>query len=141
MSRQLLFDENLSPRLPALLSDQFPGSRHVRDVGLRGATDQDIWNFAASADFTIVTKDDDFRGLSLLRGAPPKRKFLLLYTASSSSPARPCSPSARVEGGPMFCLQGGDQSGVIGMPPAELESSGPCRGLLVHTESKQARGF
>ena len=72
MSRQLLFDENLSPRLPALLSDQFPGSRHVRDVGLRGATDQDIWNFAAAADFTIVTKDDDFRGLSLLRGAPPK---------------------------------------------------------------------
>ena len=53
----MLFDENLSPRLPALLSDQFPGSRHVRNVGLRGATDQDIWNFAAAADFTIVTKD------------------------------------------------------------------------------------
>ena len=78
MSRQLLFDENLSPRLPALLSDQFPGSRHVRDVGLRGATDQDIWNFAAAADFTIVTKDDDFRGLSLLRGAPPKVIWLVI---------------------------------------------------------------
>ena len=78
MSSQLLFDENLSPRLPALLGDQFPGSRHVRDVGLRGATDQDIWNFAAAAAFTIVTKDDDFRGLSLLRGAPPKVIWLVI---------------------------------------------------------------
>ena len=41
----------------------------------------------------------------------------------------------------MICLQGGDQSGVIGLPPPELESSGPCRGLLVHTKSEQARGF
>lgn len=78
MSRRLLFDENLSPRLPALLVDQFPGSRHVRDVGLRGATDQGIWDFAAAADFTIVTKDDDFRGLSLLRGAPPKVIWLVI---------------------------------------------------------------
>jgi predicted nuclease of predicted toxin-antitoxin system len=74
----LLFDENLSPRLPALLVDEFPGSRHVRDVGLRGTTDQDIWNFAGAADFTIVTKDDDFRGLSLLRGAPPKVIWLVI---------------------------------------------------------------
>jgi predicted nuclease of predicted toxin-antitoxin system len=36
-----------------------------------GATDQDIWDFAAGAHLTIVTKDDDFRGLSLLHGAPP----------------------------------------------------------------------
>ncbi len=41
----------------------------------------------------------------------------------------------------MICLQCGDQSGVIGLPPPELESSGPCRGLLVHTKSEQARGF
>ena len=30
--------------MAALLGDQFPGSRHVRDVGFRGATDQDLWN-------------------------------------------------------------------------------------------------
>jgi hypothetical protein len=41
----------------------------------------------------------------------------------------------------MICLQSGDRSGVIGLPPPELEISGPCRGLLVHTESAQARGF
>jgi predicted nuclease of predicted toxin-antitoxin system len=59
----LLFDVNLSPRLPAHLVEQFTGSRHVRDVGLRGTTDQDIWKFAGAADFTIVTKDDDFEDL------------------------------------------------------------------------------
>jgi hypothetical protein len=41
----------------------------------------------------------------------------------------------------VICLQGGDQSDVIGLPPPELESSGPCRGLLVNAESEQARGF
>ena len=47
-------------------------------LDLGGATDQDIWDFAAAADFTIVTKDDDFRGLSLLRGAPPKVIWLVI---------------------------------------------------------------
>jgi len=55
MSRRLLFDENLSPRLPALLVDEFPGSRHVRDVGLRGTTDQDIWKFAGATEATSST--------------------------------------------------------------------------------------
>jgi hypothetical protein len=40
----------------------------------------------------------------------------------------------------MICLQGGNHYDVIGLPPSELESSGPCRSLLVHTESKQERG-
>ena len=40
---KLLFDENVSPRLVAGLSDVFPGSVHVRDVGLDRATDAAIW--------------------------------------------------------------------------------------------------
>jgi predicted nuclease of predicted toxin-antitoxin system len=36
---KLLFDENLSPRLPRLLAEQFPDSVHVRDCGLKGAPD------------------------------------------------------------------------------------------------------
>ena len=40
---KLLFDENVSPRLVAGLSDVFPGSVHVRDVGLARATDAAIW--------------------------------------------------------------------------------------------------
>jgi predicted nuclease of predicted toxin-antitoxin system len=36
---KLLFDQNLSPRLPRLLDDIYPDSVHVRDVGLRDADD------------------------------------------------------------------------------------------------------
>jgi predicted nuclease of predicted toxin-antitoxin system len=39
---KLLFDENLSPKLPRLLEAHFPGSAHVRDCGLRGFPDEDI---------------------------------------------------------------------------------------------------
>jgi len=38
---KLLLDENLSPRLVHLLSDRYPGSRHVHDCGL-GAADDSI---------------------------------------------------------------------------------------------------
>jgi predicted nuclease of predicted toxin-antitoxin system len=68
MAGRLLFDENLSPRLVSVTADAFPGSIHIRDAGLMGETDQEIWAFAQQRGYTIVTKDDDYRGLSLLRG-------------------------------------------------------------------------
>lgn len=37
-----LFDANLSPALVKALDLQFPNSAHVRDVGLRTATDDEI---------------------------------------------------------------------------------------------------
>lgn len=69
---KLLFDQNLSPKLVGRFSERFPDSRHVRDVGLSEAEDPDIWEFAASNLFAIVSKDNDFVQLALLRGAPPK---------------------------------------------------------------------
>ena len=69
---RLLFDENLSPDLPRLLADIFPASVHVRDLNLVGADDLALWQFAAANGFALVTKDDDFVELSILRGAPPK---------------------------------------------------------------------
>jgi predicted nuclease of predicted toxin-antitoxin system len=44
---RLLLDENLSPRLVRVLTDLFPGSTHVRDVGLSRATDDAVWTYAA----------------------------------------------------------------------------------------------
>jgi predicted nuclease of predicted toxin-antitoxin system len=67
---KLLFDENLSYRLVSALRDVYPESRHVRDVGLRGADDERIWIHAASEQFVIVSKDTDFRDRSFVRGAP-----------------------------------------------------------------------
>ena len=67
-----LFDANLSPALVKTLGPQFPNSAHVRDVGLRGATDDDIWNYAKAHEFTIVSKDTDFRERSFVEGGLPK---------------------------------------------------------------------
>ena len=39
---------------------------------MQAADDESIWQHAASAGYTIVTKDDDYRQNSFLRGAPPK---------------------------------------------------------------------
>ena len=80
---KLLFDENLSPRLPELLSAEFPESRHVRDEGLKGADDLDIWRHAARTGLVIVTKDDDFRELSIVLGPPPKLGMLSFGNCST----------------------------------------------------------
>ena len=69
---KLLFDENLSPKLPRLLAELFPGSTHVRDCGLTGQSDEDIWRYAIANGFIIVSKDADFHQRTLLYGPPPK---------------------------------------------------------------------
>ena len=50
----------------------FPGSVHVRDVGLARATDAAIWGYAQDHDLAIVSKDSDFHQVSFVRGPPPK---------------------------------------------------------------------
>ena len=75
---KLLFDQNLSPRLVAQLADVFPDSRHVFQLGLDRASDDDIWPYARDHAFIIVTKDADFSELSALRGFPPKVIWLCL---------------------------------------------------------------
>jgi hypothetical protein len=85
---KLLFDENLSSRLVGALADQFPKSSHVNLVGLAGATDLEIWAYAREHDFTVVSKDDDFRSLSFVNGAPPK--------SSGCAPAMHRPPPSRI---------------------------------------------
>lgn len=69
---KLLFDQNLSHRLVSLLGDLFPGSEHVRSVGLQEADDRRIWEYAKRNRFTIVTLDSDYSDWNRLLGAPPK---------------------------------------------------------------------
>jgi predicted nuclease of predicted toxin-antitoxin system len=69
---KLLFDQNLSPKLPRFLADIYAGSAHVRDVGLRDATETEIWDFAKSNQHVLVSKYSDFQARSLLYGQPPK---------------------------------------------------------------------
>lgn len=69
---KLLFDQNLSRRLVAMLAVEYPGSRHVAELGLDTATDRAIWDYAGEHGFMIVSKDSDFRQLAFLLGPPPK---------------------------------------------------------------------
>ena len=73
---KLLFDENLSPKLPHLLAALFPGSAHVRECGLLGHADEDVWEYARANGFIVVSKDSDFQQRSLLYGHPPKLVWL-----------------------------------------------------------------
>jgi len=81
---KLLFDENLSPRLVTLLADLFPGSTHVREVGLKCVSDPLVWTFAAEQGFVIISKDADFRQRSILFGPPPKIIGLLVGNCSTA---------------------------------------------------------
>jgi predicted nuclease of predicted toxin-antitoxin system len=69
---KLLFDQNLSPRLPRTLADIYNESVHVRDINMRDASDTEIWEYAKAHDFVIVSKDSDVQARSLLYGSPPK---------------------------------------------------------------------
>ena len=69
---KLLLDQNLSPRLVRTLEAVYPGSSHVRLVGLRDADDAVVWEFARDHGFIIVSKDSDFHQRSFVYGFPPK---------------------------------------------------------------------
>lgn len=69
---KLLFDQNISFRIIRKIIFEFPDSIHISDVGLSGADDSDIWQFARNEGFIIVTFDIDFYDLALIQGYPPK---------------------------------------------------------------------
>ena len=69
---KLLFDENLSRRLPARISDLFPQSIDVSFAGLLEAPDAVLWDFAKENGFAIITADMDFFEMGSRMGPPPK---------------------------------------------------------------------
>jgi len=69
---KLLFDQNLSSRLVDMLQGLFPGSTHVRTVGLGSADDRTVWEYAARHGLAIVSKDSDFQQRSMVFDHPPK---------------------------------------------------------------------
>jgi predicted nuclease of predicted toxin-antitoxin system len=73
---KLLFDQNLSPKLATSLANLFPGSCHVQSLALDCAGDDQVWEYARLNQFAIVSKDEDYNNLSVLRGSPPKVLWL-----------------------------------------------------------------
>ncbi len=81
---KFLFDENLSQRLVQGLADVYPGSLHVRDCDLRGASDVKIWQYAQENGFAILSKDSDFAQRSTLLGSPPKVIWLRIGNCTTT---------------------------------------------------------
>lgn len=81
---KLLFDQNLSPKLVKRVADLFPDSSHVQSVGLDSATDDEVWEYAKTNGFVIVSKDEDYDNLSVLRGSPPKVIWLQLGNCTTA---------------------------------------------------------
>ena len=69
---RLFFDEQLSEDLSKLLHDISPDSLHIRQIGDGGAKDATVWQLAKTHGCLLVSKDEDFHRLSVLKGAPPK---------------------------------------------------------------------
>jgi len=85
---RLLFDEQLSEELVTAVGDLFPDSLHVRLLGKGGAADPIIWEVAREHDCVLVTRDEDFHRLSVLRGAPPKVVWLRIGNCATADIAR-----------------------------------------------------
>jgi predicted nuclease of predicted toxin-antitoxin system len=69
---KLLFDQNLSFKVCRTLADLFPGSTHVRLVGLADATYRAVWDHARINGFVLASLDSDFAEMAALLGPPPK---------------------------------------------------------------------
>jgi predicted nuclease of predicted toxin-antitoxin system len=82
---RLLLDENLSERLLQPLADLFPGSTHVCNLSATGASDIAVWELARDGGFVLATRDEDFVGMSVLRGAPPKVVWLNVGNARNAA--------------------------------------------------------
>ena len=69
---KLLFDQNLSSKLVKALADLFPGSLHVKDLGMEQEDDRLIWERAKQDGFIIISKDSNFNQRAFVFGHPPK---------------------------------------------------------------------
>ncbi|MBV6511816.1 MAG: DUF5615 family PIN-like protein [Ignavibacteriales bacterium] len=80
---KLLFDQNISFRIVKKIQHLYPDSKQVTQLGLNGASDQKIWEFAKIQGYSIVTFDSDFYDYALINGMPPK--IIWLRTGNTST--------------------------------------------------------
>jgi predicted nuclease of predicted toxin-antitoxin system len=70
---KILLDENLSFKLKMKLRPLFPNLIHVSDANLLGFDDAKVFDFARKNSYdAIITSDEDYYWLSLMKGIPPK---------------------------------------------------------------------
>lgn len=64
---RFLVDNQLPNALAVHLRRQGHDAIHVMDIGLDEAADADIWDYAATNQCVVVTKDEDFSDMLLFR--------------------------------------------------------------------------
>ena len=79
-------DAQLSPAIAGWIAAQYAvAAVALRDLGLRDATDQEIFFAARASDAIVITKDNDFVRLLEQYGPPPK---VIWLTCGNTSNAR-----------------------------------------------------
>ncbi|MFM8330989.1 MAG: DUF5615 family PIN-like protein [Candidatus Methylumidiphilus sp.] len=68
---KLLVDNQLPTALARMIEASGIPACHVRDVGLDTASDREIWRYAKTHGFTVVSKDEDFLHLAKRDTAGP----------------------------------------------------------------------
>ena len=81
---KLLLDENVSDRIVPQIADLFPGSTHIKSVGLKEAEDTIVWDWAEEQGFIIASKDTDFYQRAIAFGHPPKFIWLRVGNCPTS---------------------------------------------------------
>lgn len=82
---KILIDENLPKSLAKTFSEFSIEANHVSEFNLLKQNDNVIWSFAIKESMTIISKDNDFYSLSVLKGYPPKIIFLQIGNCSVSN--------------------------------------------------------
>lgn len=108
----LLFDQNLSRRLPALLSAEFPGAEQVFSAGLANASDRDVWDHAAACGLAIVSKDADFAALAASLGPPPK----VIWLRIGNGPTRDVVSLLRARAADIHAFLANPNANVLQLP-------------------------
>jgi predicted nuclease of predicted toxin-antitoxin system len=85
---KLLLDHHLSHKLVTYLADIYPESTQTRLIGFARKPDPEIWFHARAHGFLIVSKDNDFAELALLKGTPPKVIWLRIGNCSTRAVER-----------------------------------------------------
>ncbi len=63
---KFLVDNQLPPALARLIQSELAAeATHVADIGLRDATDAELWSYASANGEILISKDEDFRNMVL----------------------------------------------------------------------------
>ena len=80
---KLLIDNQLPAALARFLEASGLEARHARDFDLDKASDREIWRFAKTQGYAVVSKDEDFLHLAKLDVAGPALVWVRLPVSQS----------------------------------------------------------